>query len=168
LVAELRCGRTHGPVCVVTVRGIRHISVGPKTRLLLEVAISKAILVEVEVPSDELGIVVDDPIAVVVDAIALLGRVGMHVRVGIITVLGNLRKPGAFTPSTQLGRVSKTVAIDVPIERRRLRAAFAVDGDTCVVDEHASRWARPRITASHHKTQEGHEHPSHLTSNFHN
>jgi hypothetical protein len=90
LVAELRCGRTHGPVCVVTVRGIRHISVGPETRLHLEVTVPEAILVDVEVPGDELGIVVDDPIAVVIDAIALLGRVGMHVRVGIITVLGNL------------------------------------------------------------------------------
>ena len=99
--------------------------------------------------------------------VALLGRVGMHVGVGVVTVLGNLRKPGTLTASAQLGRVTKAVAIDVAIERRRLGTAFALDRDACVFDKDASRRTGPRITARHTKTRQAHHHPSHLTSHFH-
>ena len=48
------------------------------------------ILVEVEVPGEELGIVVDNPVAIVIDIIALLGRFGMPLRIGVVAIPGNL------------------------------------------------------------------------------
>jgi hypothetical protein len=167
VVTDLRRGRAHIGGVIIAIGGIRDVALRPKTRLLVDIGISEAVLVEVQVPGDELGIVVHHAIAIIIDVVTLLRRLRMHVRIAIVTVLGNLRKPGAFTPSAQLGRVPKTVAIDVAIERRRLGAALALDRDACIFDKDASRRTGSRITAHHTKTRQAQRDPSNLTSHFH-
>jgi hypothetical protein len=126
LVAYLESGRTHIGVVIIAIGGIGHITVRLKTGFRLDIGIAEAVVVEVHVPGDDLGIVIDHAIAIVIDAVTLLGRIGVHVRVVVVAILGDLRKPFSFAACADKSRVPKPVPVDVAIECRRLGAACAL------------------------------------------
>jgi hypothetical protein len=168
LVARFSSDRTHIRVVIIAICGIGHVAVRMKTGLRLHIGVSEAIVVEVQVPGDDLGIVVDHAIAIVINAVTLLGRLGMRIGVVVVTILRDLRKPFSLAACADLTWVTKPVSVDVAIERRRLGTAPALKIDAGVVDEETPRGAGSRITARSADAPQGCHEPSHSHSNFHN
>jgi hypothetical protein len=134
LVAHLRSDRTHIGAVIIAICGIGHVAVWLKTGFGLDIGVAEAVVVEVQVPGDDLGIVVDHAVAIVIDAVTLLGRLRMRIRVVVVAILGDLRKPFSFAACADLTWVTKPVPVDVAIERRRLGAACTLEIDAGVIN----------------------------------
>jgi hypothetical protein len=167
LIAHLWSDRTHIGAVIIAICGIRDVAVWLKTGFGLDIGVAEAVVVEVQVPGDDLGIVVDHAVAIVIDAVTLLGRLRMRIRVVIVAILGDLRKPLSFAACADLTWVTKPVPVDVAIERRRLGAASALEIDASVIDQETSRGTGSRTTARSADAPQGRHEQSHSHVNFH-
>jgi hypothetical protein len=127
LIAELRRGRAHVAVVILAIGSIRDVPLRLKARLGFRVAIAKAVLVEVSIPGDDLGVIVDDAIAIVVDVVTLFGRVGMSGRDRVVAVAAPLHEPGLRATCRDFERITKAVFVHIPVEHHGLGAAGLFD-----------------------------------------
>ena len=109
-VARLRCARIHAHTRVIAIRVVHHVSSRSRTRIVRHGSIAVAIAVVVQVER-ELYAFIRSAVAVVVHAVARLGRSGVNRTARVVTVRGVNHVPSRYSAAG----TGRACAVPVPI-----------------------------------------------------